>query len=1628
MEKNSVDNGKHPVAVSEKASKRSRVFRWVKRTVLALLLVAILPFLVFQIPFVQNFAAQKLTKFLSKELNTTVSVEKVWLGIFHEINLESLYLEDLQGDTLLLAGELDVDHGGLYQLMFRELSIESLVLRNATINPKLENGKENFQFIVDYFSKEQKEQDYSYNQPFILDVQHILLENIDLYRKDEAKGENIDAHIGYLETHIDRFDLNAKRIELAYLQILSPDVMLEKYQGTAPETDEAEPQLVTKKLELNDTSGLLITIVDFDIKKGDFSLRNRLKEPEKLTPPGVLNFNYLDAFDINVAFNNLSITDELEFHGQVEGISMQDSTGFVLENLSAEDATLTCEGLELLGMELRTPQTVLGDTLIFRYSSYYDWESFVDEVRMDLRFSEDAYVSLHDIMTFASKLQDNIFFQENENEVVKLTGRIRGPVNRLDGRNLVIDLAQGVRIEGNFSTLNLAVKDEQFLHLELDRMLTRMSTLRKLIPNFNPPENFDRLGRLDFSGNFDGFFVDFVADGKLRCDIGTASMFMNMKLRDGRENAIYLGELGLQNFDLGAWSSDPNLGRVTTSVQVKEGVGLTLNSASAKLEGVIDSLEFKGYDYTNVALNGELEKNRFKGNVVIQDENADLSFDGQLDFQGEVPAYDFTADIQQLSLQPLNIAKRDLQFSGHVEMSLQGTRLSDVVGGAKVTDFQVIKNHADTLLVESALVTSTISPDSLKEFKVASNLGNVDFNGRFDIEKIPNKFTEFVTTNYPGFADRMGLVLKDTIPDTMDFAYRVELFELQNLFSFFEEKLRGFDQSIVSGEYDGAANKFSMEIEVPEWSYGNIAFDDVYFRTKLSGDEGQVQVGVVETDLGNGRKLSPVSLIGSVYADTLEFLVISSNFFKILDNVNINGVLSLEDSTGWRVSFKPSDLVVMNQTWAIDTANFIRIGGGKVETNNFQLFNGDQLISLTSVRDEGLELRVKNVPLQSIDFIKNFEKHHFDGVADLHFKAKDIFRFEGLEALLRIDELTVNGDNYGVLRLDASAAGTKETVSSFLTIDGDSTSFVLDGYFNPPKYEPRPQRKWTKNESNYFDFDVSFEKIPVSIVQYFVADISDVKGVLNAKDIHLFGKIDKPRLDGLVQARGISFTINPLQTTYRVPLDTVRLTSRLVDATGALVYDRFGHTAKLEGGLTHENLRNWGLDLYIRTQSNKGFLGLETTELDNPIFYGTAIGEGYARFTGTFKQSELYVNGRTSPGTYMYLPLTGTTAAESTGFVTFTEELRKVGGDTLLPTELRGLNMEYDLTITEDAQMEVIFDKSWGDVLKGTGTGDLKVIMERNGRFDMYGEYEVVSGDYLFTLMNLGLNKPFTVEPGGTVTWAGDPYEATINVNAVYEGAKASVGNFVGEYLAAASENAQNLAQTPTAVDLKMNLTGSLLKPDIGFEIEFPQLDSELRGYAENKMRTIRQDPNELNRQVFGLLVLGQFMPSGYTLQAGDVGLNTLSEMLSNQLSIYVTEFVSELLVGTNFIEGIDFDVSYNRFSTTSLTDANIITGDELNFRTKVRLSNRLSLSGGVEVGVGGGTSLTTNTGQTTGDIQIEYAITQDRRLKIKGYILSEPDIGGGIRQKAGAGISFRKEFDSISELVSFRNKKKKKG
>ncbi|MBK8042988.1 MAG: translocation/assembly module TamB domain-containing protein [Haliscomenobacter sp.] len=176
-----------------------------------------------------------------------------------------------------------------------------------------------------------------------------------------------------------------------------------------------------------------------------------------------------------------------------------------------------------------------------------------------------------------------------------------------------------------------------------------------------------------------------------------------------------------------------------------------------------------------------------------------------------------------------------------------------------------------------------------------------------------------------------------------------------------------------------------------------------------------------------------------------------------------------------------------------------------------------------------------------------------------------------------------------------------------------------------------------------------------------------------------------------------------------------------------------------------------------------------------------------------------------------------------------------------------------------------------------------------------------------------------------------------------------------------------------------------------------------------------------MNKQVFGLIVAGQFLPADFSLQGSQIIYNTVSEFLSNQLSLLITELFSDLVGEGQALSSVDFDIAYNQYQSANLSQGgNLNRGNELQVSLRQNyFDNRLSILVGGNIDLGN--NWRANTGATGAfignDVAIEYQLVDDRSLKLRIYQKLQPDISGRILQ-IGAGLSYRKEFDSFGEFL----------
>jgi len=1593
------------------------VWRWAKRVIFALLGVLLALMLVFQLPFVQNWAVNKVSDTLSRELETEVEVGYLYWGFFNRLVLKDFYIEDLSQDTLLFSERLDVDFAMSPLILLRKgLTIDEVSLQNARFNlRKAPSARQtNLEILLNRLFPPKEKINRS-NRPFRLDIHQLNLQDVTFLNEDKAKGQRMYAALERGNVTIRALDFPNKKIDVESVDLHTPIFRLEIFEGTPVVIETAVEAIDSSALQ--DTLSTMIVVDDFQMENGQFSLHNYARAPQRLKPTNELDYQHLDVYDIDMNIRCFTFEDET-YLGEINNIALKEASGFELNELSARQAMVSHERTELIDMTIKTPQSELGDTLIFRHRHLSDYANFPDAVNMDARIYNTS-VAISDIMTFAPGLKQNTFFASNSDQVVKIDGQVRGRVNNLRGRNLNIRLSDGSVMEGSFSSRNLAVRDEEFLNLRLERLSTRMNTVQQLFPGTDFPENFNRLGRMNFKGSFDGFFADFVANGDLRTDIGRAVMDMRMDLKEGRGNASYSGSLSLIDFDLGKWTNNNDFGLVNFTSQVRNGNGLTAETIEAQLSAEVQSFYFKNYNYQNAQINGEFKPNLFDGIFAIQDDNIDFNFRGLVNYQDSVPVFDFQAEVNKLDLQRLNLMEKDLVVAGDVDLNLRDDELVLMEGDMSLSDVKFIYKKDNEYYLDTLFARSTFTDLGRKLFTIESDVLSLEMDGKFDIEQIPNIIKSFFSRNYPEFWNRLEIPVQDKALNVSDYTYDIRLKDAKGLQNILDEKLGRMEDISITGFYNSQKDSLLVQLDILEvFEYGNIRIEDAALTFNALRDQGWLDLYVYESVINDKQTLEPITFLSFLNRDTLDFGI---NYYStgILDNLNLEGLFYPKDSTLFEIQFEQSNLVILEMPWEIDSSNHITFGRQYFNADNFTLKSLEREVVVESVDNEGARVSLSRFNFDFIDELWDYDPLNFGGHFDAQVEVGNIFEMEELKATIASDTFLINDDNFGAFRLGVSGSDLEGALNGALTISDGTSSLEAKGSYNLQELLDENKTE-AERARQFFNFTVNLKRYPLCIAEYFIGDvISGTEGYVEG-DLRFFGQPSLPNVDGDLTLQDGSVTVNYLQTTYTFTEGKVEVDNQLFDATGITLRDRYGHIATVAGGIRHDHLKNFGLEARLRTQR---FLAMDTKKGDNELFYGHAIGSGDVRFSGPFDRIDIYINASVNDSTNIVIPISSEREASELKYIKF-ENKRQIAREEAerqreAARTLTGVSLEMNLSVGVEAQLELVFDEQTGDIIKGSGRGDIRVVTPRNGDFLMYGEYTIEEGDYLFTLYNV-VNKKFTIREGGYIQWTGDPYGAQINLEAVYRGLNTSVANFIPEYLANARPEVKNDASKSTQVVLVMQLQGDLMQPIINFDINFPQLQGELKAYVDGKMNILRRDQNELNRQVFGLIVVGQFLPANTAIQGSEILYNTVSEFVSNQLSLLLTELFSEFIADGRVLSGIDFDIAYSQYQNADLgTGQDFTRGDEFEVQVRQNFFNdRLSVLIGGNVDIGTSVQNPALTGTFVGnDIVIEYALNDDRSLKLRVYQRLQPDIGGGSRLQVGTGISFRREFDSFGDF-----------
>lgn len=1616
------------------------VWRRIENIVFGIVLLFLLLYLILQMPAVQNWLIRKITTYLSEELHTRVEIRNVNISFFDNLVLEGFYVEDLKGDTLLYAGELTAGlNSNIFTLLNNKLEFNEISLSKARFNIRRSEGEydNNLQFILDYFDSGPTRPPKK-PTPFRIRVQNLRLNDVEFLTDDKVRGQRMVFRVPSAAIKVNNLDIPSKIVDIRSADFHGFSFTMED-TPSRPLPERAVPvaRAISSSVDsINKTlpvKPMQFFIGRFSLDDGRFRMDKYSEVTNYILRPDVMDYEHLNVRDIDIQADSVIFNGDLVFQGILKNLSAREKSGFILSHAEASRVVVCDTLVGLYGTKIQTPGTVLGDTIALHYNRYPDFNKFNDRVRMEIRLDKGSKLRIGDINYFSEDVANNPFFEKNTEEVAEISGVISGKVNNLKGRDLDIKLDENTYMKGTFDGNNLTGSDEgpQTIGFKFEPLRSDFTTITRIIPGFTAPEYFYRLGKIGFTGHYDNIYgYDHILEGKIMTDLGGGDVDLKLDLSEGRDNAIYSGHMDMSNFDLATWTGNSDFGPTSFNIRIKEpSRGLTLKTLDASVVGRIDTFTFRNYDYQNISLNGDFKDFIFHGDLGIDDENIKFDLSGDINLKDSIPQFDFGAKLTRLDLGALNLLEEDWILSADIQhIRLKARRMEDLAGEIELRDFMVLQDHEQTHRIDKLSFASGRRPDGTRFFNIRSDLVDGEMTGVFDLATAPKTLAQLFARQHPAFAAQMGMPAPDTTVLTDDYTMWLRIKNTEGFTNLFASDLDTLRDIYANARVSARRGYSQMLLIAPYLKYGGLELQDVNLAWNGEPDSSFYNLRIPTAILSGKYQLPPLRLDGFLTDEDMTFNLEANDSTSIVESINLDGVLSTVDSL-WQIKFNASEIALFKTEWYMDEDNYIRFGKNYFEPRNFDLMSGNLRLNVDKHNEgRGLRLSLANF---DIGFLNNFVEDttlNFRGrISAIDVTAENLYLLQNIEANIDIEEVFVREKSYnsfyGYLKMAHLQAPLEWRFVAQKGIETPTLRFT--GAWLPPGNEPQAVEPFETINPGEFRGKVQADSFQLAVLETFIPGISKTSGKFNANAI-LFGNLKNIGVKGDVQIVNGQFQLDYLKSMSHIKNQKITLSEYKIWADGDTIWDATEkHAAVIRGGINHNHFRDWALACQIESLDDK-FMILNTLPEDNSMYYGQGIGRFKAIFSGTFLRTNIVIDAITGKDTRLYIPVTGTADAQAVNFINYkpkNQDTTNTKVKKLVTDEINGLNLEMNLTVTDEAEIQMIFDEKTGDIIKGRGEGDITLVITRTGEFKMYGSYQIVQGEYMFTLLNW-VNKPFNVMKGGTINWYGDPYGAQINLDATYE-ENTSLYNLLRDEIELIP-SASSEAGKATRVVVTMHLKGDLMKPTISFDLDFPNISSQLKTLADNKLRLLRQDQNELNRQVFGLVVVGSFLPSntGDFIQNSDYlasAFNTLTQVLSNQLSNYLSELASQWFGGA--VSSLDFDIAYNEYQN-ALTDPSQPTqiGRELEFRLTGGFANdRVTVQFGSQFGLGQPSGASTvQDGFLGEDVTVEIQLTQNRQWRLKVYQRTEPDIAGGQRRaRYGIGINFRKEYDSFSEMMA---------
>lgn len=1651
--------------MAKKTSKRYRISRISAKILLGLLLFILLLLLFIRSPWGQDLIVQKLINSVSEKTGTQITLNKAYISFDGDVNVEGLYVEDLSGDTLVFSKSLEA-HLALWPLiMGNGISISSVDWEGLTANIVRKDTVRgfNYQFLIDAYATQDSTAVPQDTTATTFSLGDLHFRNFDLNYEDAVSGTHATGKFREFNLEMEVFDLETMNFEVGQVG-LSHANFVYKQEKPLPETQDttstampifsiekltltevkayyqSDPEQLTAKMDIGNfllelpKANLVenrLVIDQLVLKNSEFLVKTHTEEatPQKQVAVAEKKTGFVwPEWDVIVnevslanneatyfvngerpqqgVFNPNAIAIE-NLHLQLNDFSLQNQTVKAdLKNFGFIEAS----GIHLkklaFGIRVDNDRFSIED-LVFNLNKNYVQGDFSASYASINGFLEDpgnATVSLEiprleidlsDAFRFSPKLEKNDYLLALSQH--QLTGNVsaNGTLAHLKIPNLDLNWGQNTAINAKGMLKN--VTEPENIHFDFPQF--DLVSVRQDIVQFVEE---DSLGiaipeKIRLRSSFRGNPENLSATASVIIPEGEINLTGSFK---NQQKIAFDLQFEAKEFDLGHLLQNEKLGVLTLSLNTK-GEGENSNTLDAVLDANIVDFSYSGYHFEDLNIHGKITDGTGDISMDYKDQNLNLAMASTVKLDSISPVFVMDLNLKGADLQALGISARDIRAKIDLKARYEGNAegydvTATTENGVVVYDNESFLMGNITARAHIGLDTTSVDiANKIVDLKLRSNAGPTDFLTALQdhVKSYISEKEEMTDTIAP-----VELQLNATV-SAAPILTEVLLPDLKRL-----------DTVKIAVDFNQGRRKLNATVDLPFINYNGNEIDSL-----------QLSIASDKTDFGatlsfNAINAGPIAINRTNLSAALANDRLYLDFASYNENdsllVNVQSYLNVEnDSLFFHID--PKELLLNGKDWDISPNNKLVLAEDFIGAQDFRLHRNNQAITIdakTETEKNQFMVGFENFQLAAVLAFLNPENPLATGEMSGNFVVEAPFGNTGLIADLSIQNFTAMEVPLGDLVLNAKSLQTN-AYKMDLGLSGGDIVLNLDGTYIADSTAAK------------LDLQLDLKELELDAIKNFTdGAITDTNGFISG-NFQINGTTTEPEYQGSFTFHDAVFTVATLDAVFKIADQTIKVDDQGLYFDHFKIADENSSGFIVEGAVLTESFINPAFNLTFEAEN---FKALSSTKEDNELYYGTLVFDLKGKLNGDLNLPVVDLDLDIDPKTNLtyVIPPSEIAVVSRDGIVVF---VNKEHPDNILTrnseektTTITGIILNSTISLNEGSTFSVIIDEKTGDNLQVTGEGLLNFDISANGRTHLAGRYDIKDGHYLINLYSL-VKRRFDIKDGSSITWFGDPLEASLDITAVHE-VETSAASLMA---AQTSGTVETRFQQELTFLVYLYVDGWLMQPKLSFGLGMTEEErGSLGGQVYGTIQQLNQQESELNKQVFSLLVLNRFYPQGnsFGAQGGALTLarDNLNQLLSDQLNLFSDRLMGDTGFKLNF--GLDSYTDYQGESPQEKTALEI--SAEKRF-----FDDRLIVEVGSSVDIQGSDPNKTANQPFIENVSIQYLLTEDGRFRLKGFRKNtfENVIDGQVIIN-GIALIFQKQFNTFAELWESEMKKDRKG